>query len=102
VTNDGWFRGTTEPELHLRVAVLRAVELRRDLVRAVNLGPTAWVDAAGRVRSRASDQIPSTLKTLPALLDSPPTAYARFGDAPWAIGALVATSALAWRRRRSR
>jgi apolipoprotein N-acyltransferase len=102
VTNDGWFEGTTEPELHLRVAVLRAVELRRDLVRAVNLGPTSWVDAAGRVRARASDQVPSTLTTAPALLDSPVTLYARFGDAPWAIAALVAANVALWRRARRR
>ncbi|HMJ15524.1 MAG TPA: apolipoprotein N-acyltransferase, partial [Polyangiaceae bacterium] len=35
VTNDAWFGPTSEPELHLRLSVLRAVEARLDLVRAV-------------------------------------------------------------------
>jgi apolipoprotein N-acyltransferase len=100
VTNDGWFEGTAEPELHLRVSALRAVELRRDMVRAVNLGPTAWIDAAGRVRARATDQVPSTLTTAPALLAAPVTLYGRFGDAPWAIAALVAANVAIWRRKR--
>jgi apolipoprotein N-acyltransferase len=98
VTNDGWFEGTTEPELHLRVSVMRAVELRRDLVRAVNLGPTAWIDAAGRVRARTSDLEPSTLTAVPALLDAPVTVYARVGDAPWAIAALLGLGMAAWKR----
>ncbi|HEY8088935.1 MAG TPA: apolipoprotein N-acyltransferase, partial [Polyangiaceae bacterium] len=80
VTNDAWFSGSAESELHLRVAVLRAVELRRDMVRAVNFGPTSWVDAAGRVRARAAPELPSVLPTQPALLDASPTLYARWGD----------------------
>jgi apolipoprotein N-acyltransferase len=100
VTNDAWFKDTEEPELHLRVSVPRTVELRRDMVRAVNEGPTAWVDAAGRVRSRASELLPSTLTTVPALLEGGPTAYARWGDAPWALLALVLANVAVWRARR--
>jgi apolipoprotein N-acyltransferase len=48
VTNDAWFTGTAEPELHARLAVMRAIELRLDLVRAVNRGVASWVDATGR------------------------------------------------------
>jgi apolipoprotein N-acyltransferase len=102
VTNDAWFSGTTEPELHLRVAVLRSVELRRDMVRAVNAGPTSWVDAAGRVRGRASTMMASTLSAVPSLLDAPLTFYARFGDAPWAILALVLANVAVWRAARAR
>jgi apolipoprotein N-acyltransferase len=100
VTNDAWFKDTEEPELHLRVSVPRTVELRRDMVRAVNQGPTAWVDAAGRVRSRASVLIPSTLTTMPALLEGPPTFYGRWGDAPWAIAMLLLANVAVWRARR--
>src|SRR4029077_19092876 len=52
VTNDSWFEGTAESELHLRLATLRSIESRRDLVRAVNGGPTTWVDASGRILAR--------------------------------------------------
>lgn len=97
VTNDAWFAGSAEGELHLRLAVLRAVETRRDLVRAVNRGPTSFVDAAGRVRARLDDGLPGPLLVSPALLEAPRTIYARFGDAPWL--ALLAGS-IAWRTKR--
>lgn len=90
VTNDAWFAGSAEGELHLRLAVLRAVETRRDLVRAVNEGPTTFVDASGRVRGRYDLLMPGTLPTNPALLDGPPTLYVRFGDAPLFLLALAA------------
>ncbi|HEY3817755.1 MAG TPA: apolipoprotein N-acyltransferase [Polyangiaceae bacterium] len=99
VTNDAWFSGTTEPELHLRVAVLRAVELRRDLVRAVNAGPASWVDATGRVRMRSSTVTASTITAVPSLLDAR-TVYARFGDAPWAILGLILANLAVWKARR--
>ena len=82
VTNDAWFAGSAEGELHLRLAVLRAVETRRDLVRAVNKGPTSFVDASGRVRARYDLEMPGTLPTSPALLTTSPTLFVRFGDAP--------------------
>jgi apolipoprotein N-acyltransferase len=92
VTNDAWFAGTAESELHLRLAVLRSVELRRDMVRAVNLGVTSWVDASGRVRARYDIAPAGTLLTSPALLSGSPTLYAQAGDAPWLVllaGALL-------------
>lgn len=100
ITNDAWFAGSFESEQHLRVAVLRAVETRRDLVRAVNLGPTSLVDAAGRIVARAPVDLPAPLLTTPALLDGPPTLYARFGDAPWALLLLVLANVAVWRAAR--
>ncbi len=52
VTNDAWFYDTAESELHARLAAMRAVEARHDLVRAVNFGVMTWVDATGTVRAR--------------------------------------------------
>ncbi len=60
ITNDAWFYATAEPELHARLGAMRAIELRRDLVRAVNLGVTSWIDAAGVVRARTPAQQPGT------------------------------------------
>jgi apolipoprotein N-acyltransferase len=86
ITNDAWFAGSSEGELHLRLAVLRAIETRRDLVRAVNRGPTTWVAATGRVLARrdasAGTGAPPPLIVDAALLDTPLTPYARFADAP--------------------
>ena len=101
VTNDAWFAGSAESELHLRLATLRAVELRRDLVRAVNFGPTTWVDASGRVRARYADAIAGTLIAQPALLDGPPTLYARFGDRPYVTALLVFACVMVVQRRRA-
>jgi apolipoprotein N-acyltransferase len=101
LTNDAWFEGSAESELHLRLARLRTVELRRDLVRAVNLGPTTWVDAVGRVRARIAADRPGILVATPALLSTPATVYARLGDLPLTItlGAYALGAAL-WRRQR--
>lgn len=52
ITNDAWFGATSEPYEHLALAVYRAVEHREELVRAVNTGVSAFIDAAGRVRQK--------------------------------------------------
>ncbi|HEX8791798.1 MAG TPA: apolipoprotein N-acyltransferase, partial [Polyangiaceae bacterium] len=98
VTNDAWFAGTQESELHLRMSVLRAVELRRDMVRAVNGGVTSWVDATGRVRGRSPSEFAAILEARPAILDTPSTFFARHGDAPWAIALLLLANLAVWRR----
>ena len=101
ISNDAWFTGSDESEEHLQLAVLRAVETRRDLVRAVNSGPTSWVDAAGVVRARYASDLPGLLLAEPALLETPPTAYVRLGDAPLVIASLAVGVGLVVRRRRA-
>jgi apolipoprotein N-acyltransferase len=49
ISNDGWFDGTEEHEQHLAVGRFRAVECRRSMVRAVNMGISAVIDSNGRV-----------------------------------------------------
>lgn len=100
VTNDAWFYATAEPALHARLGAMRAIELRRDLVRAVNLGETSWIDAAGVVRARYDAQQPGTLMATPALRDGPLTFYARFGDAPALALLALAAIVSSWRARR--
>ena len=102
ITNDAWFAGSEESELHARMAIMRAVEERRDMVRAVNFGPTTWVDAAGRVRAKYVSVIPGTLLTEPALLESPPTFFGRFGEVPWVLVASVITAFFVARQKRRR
>ncbi len=92
LTNDAWFVGTEESELHLRLATMRAIELRRDFVRAVNFGPTSWVDAAGRVRGRYDALVAGSLPTQPALLEGS-TLFARLGD--WSGALLLGLLSLA-------
>jgi apolipoprotein N-acyltransferase len=48
-SNDGWFDGTPEHAQHLAVCRFRAIEARRSVARAVNMGISAVVDPNGRV-----------------------------------------------------
>lgn len=100
VTNDAWFAGSAEGELHLRLSVLRAVEARRDLVRAVNAGPTSFVDATGRIHLRYDGPVPAAPLATPALLEGT-TFYADHGDGPFAglLAAAAIAAALRARRR---
>jgi apolipoprotein N-acyltransferase len=103
VTNDAWFGPTAEPELHLRLSVLRAVETRLDLVRAVNLGVPAFIDASGTVLQRGATDAESVMRVSATLNDESPTLYVRVGDIPLWLGILIAMGdALHRSRRRSR
>jgi apolipoprotein N-acyltransferase len=85
LSNDAWFAGSREPAMHLLAATMRAIETRRDFVRAVNVGPTSFIDATGRIREAYEAGIPAALVVKVALLDGAPTIYARFGDWPWIV-----------------
>ncbi|MBX3182740.1 MAG: apolipoprotein N-acyltransferase [Polyangiaceae bacterium] len=99
VTNDGWFEGSIEPELHLRLSVMRAIEARRDLVRAVNLGLPAWIDRRGQLRAVGQPSPAGVLLVTPSLNDESPTFYVKAGDRPlWVLFALACLYS-AWRRR---
>ena len=50
LTNDGWFRGSSELDQHLITATFRCIETRRPMVRAVNAGISAFIDSCGRIR----------------------------------------------------
>ncbi len=99
VTNDGWFEGSIEPELHLRLSVMRAIEARRDLVRAVNLGVPAWIDRRGQLRAVGQPSPAGVLLITPSLNDESPTLYVKVGDRPLWVLLTLACLYSAWRRR---
>ncbi len=87
ITNDSWFGDTSEPWEHMALSVYRAVEMRTDLVRAVNTGVSAFIDANGRVYNKTYAIDPKlTPKPVDGLLDTVRlmegghTFYARFGN----------------------
>jgi apolipoprotein N-acyltransferase len=49
VTNDSWFRGSSELDLHLACGVFRAIEMRKQLLIAANTGISAQIDARGNI-----------------------------------------------------
>lgn len=50
MTNDAWFRGSSELDQHLITSLFRCIETRRPMVRAVNGGISAFIDSSGRIR----------------------------------------------------
>ena len=52
LTNDGWFWGSSELDMHLACAAFRAVECRMPLLIAANTGFSAWIDGDGRIRAQ--------------------------------------------------
>jgi apolipoprotein N-acyltransferase len=105
LTNDAWFGLTQAPRQHLALAVFRAVELRLDLVRAVNTGPSAFVSATGRVRAETPlfdpvsqpDVEPVTLLEEASLMPPPSTVYATIGNLFAWLAVLAAAGLLVFR-----
>jgi apolipoprotein N-acyltransferase len=92
ITNDGWYGTTSAPPQHFAMAVFRAIENRKWMLRAANTGITAFIDPRGRVVSRTrlfeTRALVGEAAFVPGL-----TLYARYGDVfGWAC---VAASILA-------
>lgn len=89
ISNDGWFNGTAEHEQHLANCRFRAIEARRPIARAVNMGVSGVIDGSGRYHDlpgsspSASKQISAAISTtIP--LDNRTSLYPILGDwLPW-------------------
>ncbi len=101
LTNDGWFRGSSELDMHLACGVMRAIEMRKPLVIAANTGFSASIDSDGRIleqgKRRAADVLIAEVQ-----LDTRHSFYLEHGD--WFPGiCLAACTGLAivgvWSRR---
>lgn len=99
ITNDGWFGDTPGPFQHAQMAILRAVEFRRYLLRSANSGVSMVVDPVGRVVMSlglyqqgiiAIDVVPMRGRTF----------YSRYRDWPMFLASVILVAAAAFVSRR--
>ncbi len=79
LTNDAWFGATSAAYQHFSMAVLRAIETRRYLVRAANTGISGFIDPAGRIKA-TTDLFTDRVLCRPVRLLQRQTIYTRWGD----------------------
>ncbi|MEM6331585.1 MAG: nitrilase-related carbon-nitrogen hydrolase, partial [Planctomycetota bacterium] len=101
VTNNAWFWGSSELEMHLACNIFRAVENRTPMVIAANGGLSAAIDSCGRVL-QVSDRMTEQVLITDVPLDPRASFYTRRGDvfAGACLAACVLLSLRRWLGRR--
>jgi apolipoprotein N-acyltransferase len=79
ITNDGWWKNTPGYQHHFNFSPVRAIENRRDYIRAANTGISAIINARGKVVARTPWWEKATLKGKIHLRRGK-TFFARYGD----------------------
>lgn len=98
VTHDGWFTGSLEPQQHMQIARMRALETGRYMVRATTTGPSGIINEKGQLVETAPLNTKSIItgKVQPF---SGATPYVRWGN--WLIigilGAILLLGVI-WKR----
>ncbi len=89
ITNDAWFGSTSGPHQHFSMAVFRAVENRKPVIRSANTGISGFINSNGRILSQTAlftrTTLTQTIKT-----DKTMTFYTRYGDL-FALFCLITT-----------
>ena len=85
ITNDAWFQNTNAPFLHQQAAIFRAIENRRELIRAANTGVSCFINRLGQmtryVQGRHQRQTyVSGYAVQKVYLNRGETFYTKFGD----------------------
>lgn len=108
LTNDAWFGDSKEPHQHLGLALFRAVEHRKPLVRSVTTGVSAYVDPTGRTHEETDVTDPDVegpqeadgfVVSVPMMDPEARTLYGRTGEL-FNVLCLLAVLGLAIRGRR--
>jgi apolipoprotein N-acyltransferase len=93
VSNDAWSKSVPAQMQHLSMAVFRAVENRRPMVRSTASGQTCAIDPNGRVLAMAEPFVETYLNVEIPLV-RPAALYTRWGDAPGMFFAAAAAAVL--------
>ena len=80
MTNDTWSKSVPAEMQHFAMAVFRATENRRSVVRAANSGITAIVEPSGRITAALEPFVEGTLIGDVPVFDEARTLYSRAGD----------------------
>lgn len=80
MTNDGYLGNTGVLRQHLAGAIFRAVETNRPVLRATNVGVTAYINERGEVSEAADVYSEATRVWTVGKSDGKQTFYVRFGD----------------------
>lgn len=79
ITNDAWYNGTWGPRQHYDIARMRAIEMRRSVIRCANSGVSGIIDQSGH----SILELPEMRRTAAVgtiRLSREKTFYARHGD----------------------
>lgn len=79
ITNDAWFGKTTGPYQHFSMAVFRAIENRKPVIRAANTGISGFIDSNGRIHSKTS-LFQTAVLIQDFKTDSTRSFYTKYGD----------------------
>lgn len=79
ITNDGWWGDSPGYHQHLTFSSLRAIEMRREVVRSANTGTSCTIDRRGVVHHATTWWVPTAFKAT-VHLNNEVTFYARYGD----------------------
>lgn len=88
LTNDAWFRGSSELEMHLVCGVFRAIECRKPFLAAANGGISASIDPCGRI-VQESPRLETDVLVSQVTLDQRRSPYLALGDWPAGVCLLV-------------
>jgi apolipoprotein N-acyltransferase len=80
LTNDAWYGMSSAPFQHFSMAVFRAVENRRPVIRAANTGISAFVLPSGKIVEQSGLFTEALLTKEIPLPDPGLTLYTRYGD----------------------
>jgi len=79
MTNDAWFGRTSGPYQHFSMAVFRAIENRKPVVRAANTGVSGYIDSNGRILL-ITPVFERRAETVDIMTDRTRSFYSRYGD----------------------